>query len=304
VKEGLDDLRRMAVFAAVVEAQSFSEAARRLGLAKSAVSKQISELEQNLGVRLMNRTTRRLNLTEAGERFYQSCARILREAVDATQAVRDLQSQPKGILRVNASVYFGSRYVVPQLARFIQTYPDIHLEIQLVDHYVDLIDDQADLAIRIGRLEDSSLVVRKLASVSTYLCAAPSLLQTHGRPDTPRELERLPAILYTHANSPTRLVIDGADGAESLRLSGSVRTNNGSAILELLRAGVGIGVLPEFFVREDVEAGRLVRLFEDRRVGGDTAVYAVYPHSRHVQTKVRLFVDFLVEAFQSPPWSC
>ncbi|MGF1510921.1 MAG: LysR family transcriptional regulator [Myxococcota bacterium] len=303
MNEGLEGLRHIAVFAAVVEAQSFSEAARRLGLAKSAVSKQIAELEQNLGARLINRTTRKLNLTEAGQRYHLSCVRILKEATDAVHAVQDLQSKPKGTLRLNASTFFGARFVMPELARFMQAFPEVEMEVELIDEYVDLIEDNVDLAIRVGSLEDSSLVARKLASVCQYLVAAPSLIERCGSPSSAEDLERLPWIIYTHHHTPTKLELSHGGQSVSIRMSGRARTNDGSAMLSLTREGAGVCMIPEFFVNEDLRSGRLVRLVPDWTVGRDTAVYAVYPHSRHVQAKVRMFVDFLVDAFQSPPWS-
>ena len=165
--EDIEALRRMAVFAAVVEAQSFSDAARRLGVAKSAVSKQVAELEQSLGVRLMNRTTRRSSLTEAGERFYRSCVRILEEASRATADAQSLQTQPVGTLRLTGPTFFGTRYVVPQVSQFLETYPEINVDLFLTDRHVDMFEENIDLAVRIGRLADSSLVAKKLAEQST-----------------------------------------------------------------------------------------------------------------------------------------
>ena len=236
MREELDELRRMAIFAAVVDAQSFSEAARRLGMAKSAVSKQVSELELALGVRLMNRTTRRLALTEAGERFYGSCSRILAEAVEATQAVRDLQEQPKGTLRLTTSISFGARFVVPHVAEFAESYPEVRFELELTDRYVDLIESNIDLAVRVGSLEDSSLIARKLAPVEMHVVASASMLEAHGTPQTPGDLGTWPAIRYSMRNASPVLCRDGEE--HRLRLApGTMASNNGSAILEFARRG-------------------------------------------------------------------
>ncbi|MEM1022307.1 MAG: LysR family transcriptional regulator [Myxococcota bacterium] len=303
MREELDGLRRMAIFAAVVEAQSFSEAARRMGMAKSAVSKQVSELEHVLGVRLMNRTTRRLSLTEAGERYHQSCTRILREAVEATRAVRSLQTEPVGTLRLNASISFGERFVVPQVVRFMEAYPEIQVELDLIDHYVDMIDDNVDLAIRIGHLEDSSLVARKLAPISIMLVAAPDFFEAHGRPSEPSEVESLPLIRYTENRGRMRVEVAKREARQQLRFPDArVQSNSGASILRLTQAGLGLSLLPDFFVNADLASGRLVRVLPEWDIVPPTAVHAVYPHSRNVQNKVRIFVDFLAEAYRSPPW--
>jgi DNA-binding transcriptional LysR family regulator len=303
LREELDGLRRMAIFAAVVEAESFSEAARRMGMAKSAVSKHVSELEQILGVRLMNRTTRRLSLTEAGQRYQESCARILREAVEATRAVRSLQTKPVGTLRLNASISFGERFIVPEVIRFMKAYPEIHVELDQVDHYVDLVDDHVDLAIRIGHLEDSSLVARKLAPVQLMMVAAPDFFDAQGAPDSPDAVEALPLIRYTENRSRQRIEIARGDDSRHLRLAESrIQANSGASILRLTEAGLGLSLLPDFFVNSSLDAGRLVRVLPDWDVVPPTAVHAVYPHSRNVQNKVRIFVDFLAESFREPPW--
>jgi len=303
VREELDGLRRMAIFAAVVEAESFSEAARRMGMAKSAVSKHVSELEQILGVRLLNRTTRRLSLTEAGQRYHESCARILREAVEATRAVRSLQTEPVGTLRLNAPIHFGERFVVPEVVRFLTAYPEIHVELDLVDHYVDMVDDNVDLAIRIGHLEDSSLVARKLAPVRIMMVSSPDFFAAHDGPDTPEAVDALPLIRYTENRTRQRIEIQRGDETRHLRFAGArIQSNSGGSILRLTEAGLGVSLLPDFFVNASLSEGRLVRVLPDWEVVPPTAVHAVYPHSRNVQNKVRIFVDFLAEAFKAPPW--
>lgn len=303
MNDEVDALRRMAIFAAVVEAQSFSEAGRRLNLAKSAVSKQIAELEQNLGVRLMNRTTRRLNLTEAGERFYQSCSRILEEATQATRAVRDLQDQPLGTLRLNAPVFFGSEYVMPVVARYMRDFTEVQVEVQLEDGYVDLIDAQVDLTVRIGALEDSSLVARKLAPIDMVLVASPELLEERGVPETPDDLGDLPWVAYTLSRSPHRVTLHRNGEPTTLRMSGRLTTNSGSATLRAVEHGLAIAPLPAFYAASSLRAGKLVRLLPEYELQPNLAAYAVYPHTRHVQAKVRVFVDYLVEAFGTPPWA-
>ncbi len=299
----IEELRRMAVFAAVVKAESFSEAARRLGVAKSAVSKQVAELEQSLGVRLMNRTTRNMSLTEAGERFYQSCAKILDETARATSEVRDLQTQPLGTLRLTAPSFFGHAYVVPEVGRFLEKYEQVRIDLLLTDRHVDLFEENVDLAIRIGRLADSSLVAKKLAPVDMLVLASSSYLEAHGRPQEPQDLASHSFIAYTFATAPSRLDAERDGDKQSVRLQSRIKTNSGEAIRSLLRMGHGIGLLPAFYVQEDLEANTLVPILEDWSFQPGTAVFAVYPHRQHVLAKVRLFVESLQGAFNPPPWA-
>jgi DNA-binding transcriptional LysR family regulator len=300
--EDIEGLRRMAVFAAVVEAQSFSDAARRLGVAKSAVSKQVAELEQSLGVRLMNRTTRRSSLTEAGERFYRSCVRILEEASRATADAQSLQSQPVGTLRLTGPTFFGTRYVVPQVSQFLETYPEINVDLFLTDRHVDMFEENIDLAVRIGRLADSSLVAKKLAPVRMLVAASPKLFEAYGRPTSLEAMAELPFITYTHSPAPNRIEARKGEETHTVRVGGRVKTNSGSAMIELLSAGHGLGMLPSFFIEGPIASGALESVLEDWEFQPGTSVFAVYPHRHHVQNKVRLFVDQLQRAFKPPPW--
>jgi len=300
--EDIEGLRRMAVFAAVVEAQSFSDAARRLGVAKSAVSKQVAELEQSLGVRLMNRTTRRSSLTEAGERFYRSCARILEEASRATADVRSLQTQPVGTLRLTGPTFFGTRYVVPRVSEFLEAYPEVNVDLFLTDRQVDMFEENIDLAVRIGRLADSSLVAKKLAPVRMLVAASPRLFERYERPTSLEALADLPFITYTHSPAPNRIEARRGDESVSVRVGGRVKTNSGSAMIELLAAGHGLGMLPSFFIEGQIANGAVEIVLEDWEFQPGTSVFAVYPHRQHVQNKVRLFVDLLQRAFNPPPW--
>lgn len=300
--EDIEGLRRMAVFAAVVEAESFSDAARRLGVAKSAVSKQVAELEQSLGVRLMNRTTRRSSLTEAGERFYQSCVRILEEASRATADVRNLQTQPVGTLKLTAPTFFGTRYVVPEVGRFLAAYPDVNVDLFLTDRHVDMFEENIDLAIRIGRLADSSLVAKKLAPVRMLVAGAPAFFERNERPSDLQALSNLPFIAYTHSPAPYRIEATKDGETQSARIGGRVKTNSGTAMFELLKAGHGVGMLPSFYMEAAIQAGELEVVLDDWEFQPGTSVFAVYPHRQHVQNKVRLFVDQLQGAFTPPPW--
>jgi DNA-binding transcriptional LysR family regulator len=299
-----DNLSRMAIFAAVVEANSFSEAARRLSLSKSAVSKQIAQLETQLGVRLLNRSTRRIGLTEAGQLYYESCARVVAEAEQVERTLGNLQATPLGTLKVNGPIAFGNSHLVPALLEFLAAHPELHAEVTLQDDYINLLEAGVDLAIRIGRLADSSLVARKLAPVRLVVCASPEYLARRGEPTTPEALADHEWLVYTVANPPDRCDLVRGGERHAVRVSGRIRTNSGDVILAAARAGVGIGMMPAFMVAADIRAGRLRELLAGYD-GPQTALYAVYPHSRHVTAKVRLFVDFLAERFAGgSAWEC
>jgi DNA-binding transcriptional LysR family regulator len=298
----MEKLDAMAVFALVVEAASFSGAARALGLSKSAVSKQISRLEDRLGLRLLNRTTRRLSLTEAGAAFYQGCQRVVAEAEAAEQAVTDLASAPRGRLKVNAPMSFGVRHVSPALPEFIARYPELGVELALNDRIVDLVEEGFDVGVRIARLADSSLVARRLAPSRSVLSAAPAYLEAQGTPRRPAELEDHACLLYSYQAAGEAWRLAGPEGERRLKVSGPLRVNNGDAILAAALGGLGIALLPCFICGDDLRAGRLVRVLADWQMAPDSAVSAVYPAARHLSPKVRVFVDFLAERFGGKPY--
>ena len=298
----MDQLDAMAVFARVVEAESFSGAARALGLSKSAVSKQISRLEDRLGLRLLNRTTRRLSLTEGGAAFYQGCQRVVAEAEAAEQAVTHLASAPRGRLRVNAPMSFGVRHVSPALPEFLARYPELAIDLALNDRVVDLVEEGFDVGVRIGRLTDSSLVARRLAPNRAVLSAAPGYLEARGMPRRPEELEGHACLIYSYQAMGEGWRLAGPEGERHFKISGPLRVNNGAAILAAARGGLGVALLPGFICGEDLRAGRLVRVLPDWEAPPDSAVSAVYPAARHLSPKVRVFVDFLAERFGGKPY--
>lgn len=297
----MDDLAGMAVFARVVEASSFTEAARRLGTSKAAVSKQVSRLEERLGARLLNRTTRRLSLTEVGAAFYEHCARIVAEAEEAELAVTRLHAVPRGTLRVDVPVNFGMRYLAPLLPDFMGHYPELAVDITFNDRFIDLVDEGYDLAVRIGHLPDSSLVARKLAESRRVVCASPDYWERHGRPSHPAELAAHNCFGYSYLATRNEWRFRGPDGPIAIRVSGSMHSNNGDALRAAAAAGIGVALVPVFLAPEDLRAGRLepvLEAFEEAPPG----IYAVYPHNRHLSAKVRAFVDYLAGAFDPPPW--
>ncbi len=290
-------LSEIATFVEVVDANGFSAATARLGLSKSAVSKKIARLEERLGSRLLNRTTRRLSLTEAGEAFYSRAAAVVQAAQEAEQAAMDLAANPRGRLRVNAPMSFATAHLAPLIPRFAAAYPDIELEIDLNDRLVDLVEEGYDLAIRIGRLPDSSLVARRLAPSTHVICAAPAFLDAHGLPGKPEDLAGLPGLHYT-LNRGTRLTFTGG---RSVSLATRLRSNNGDLLREAAIGGMGILVSPTFIVWQALGEGRLVELLPGELQQG-SAVHAVWPHRRLTPLKVRAFVDFLAERFGDPPY--
>jgi DNA-binding transcriptional LysR family regulator len=297
-----DQLDTMAAFARIVEAGSFSAAARELGRSKSSVSKRIARLEDRLGVRLLNRTTRRLSLTEAGRSFYEGCRRMLSEAEAAERAVAHLSGAPRGTLRVNVAMSFGVLHVAPALAGFMRRYPELSVELVLDDREVDLVEEGFDLGVRIRALPDSSLIARRLAPSRRFVCAAPSYLEAHGAPEAPEDLPRHACLLYSYQAQRSVWRLGGPAGERRVGVSGRLTANNGGALRNAALAGLGLAFLPSFIVGEDLRRGRLRRVLPDWRDADDIAVHAVYPAGRNLSPKVRVFVDHLAERFGPEPY--
>lgn len=296
----LDELE---TFVKVVEVESFSEAARQLGISKSYVSKHISRLEDRLGARLLNRTTRQLTLTDVGARFYERCVSIIEQLEEAQVEVADLQSAARGTLRVSVPMSFGIRHLAPAVAQFMRQHSELTVEMMFSDRPVNIVDEGFDVAVRIGVLKDSSLHARKLATTRSVTVASPDYVERRGAPRHPSELKEHACLRYTYLSSGTMWRYLDAQGQEfSVKIDGPMLTNNGDANFEAACAGVGVATLPDFFVNEALEDGRLVRLFEDWSHPLDLGIWALYPHNRHLSAKVRLFVDFLVETFSVPRW--
>jgi DNA-binding transcriptional LysR family regulator len=295
-------LDSMEAFARVAETGSFSEAARRLGSSKSAVSRQIAALETALGARLLYRTTRALTLTETGQRYYESVSRILGEIEEADRAVGQLQSTPRGILPVAAPVSFGLLHLAEALPAFLAQCPHVEMDVVTSDRFVDLIEEGFDLAIRLGRLLESSLVARKLAPMRSAICASPAYLAAHGTPDTPDALEGHSCLCYSNLSRAEEWRFVTAEGRPwRVEIKGRLRVNNGDLLRSAALAGLGIVNLPTFLIGPDIKAGRLVSLL-DAHIPQDRGIYAVYPHARHLPAKTRVFIDFLAERFATPNW--
>jgi DNA-binding transcriptional LysR family regulator len=298
----MQDLERMVIFARVVETRSFSEAARRMNLSKSLVSKRITQLERSVGARLLNRTTRAMSLTEAGAVFYEHCARIVEELEAAKRAVSHLHAEPRGLLRVSASVAFGTMHIAPALADFLPAHPDLQIDMEIKDRFVDLADERFDVAIRIAREPSQNLVARRLATVKRKVCATPGSFERHGVPETPQDLEGHNCLTYTSFDPEGPWRFKGPDGRMiSVTASGNLRLNDDEALSEAVLKGLGIALLPTFIVGRDLQAGRLRSVLPDY-VPAERHIFAVYLPTRHVSAKVRAFIDFLVERFGPEPY--
>jgi len=299
----MDRLAAIEAFVRVAECGSFSQAAQRLHASKSVVSRQVGALEADLGVRLLHRTTRALTLTEAGRSYFERASRILADLEEANASVGHLQAMPRGRLRVNAPMSFGFLHLAPAVPDFLGRYPDVEVEMTMNDRYVDLVEEGFDVAVRIGNLDDSSLVARRLAPSRRVVCAAPDYLARHGAPASPDDLKHHECLCYSNVGLPQAWRFHTADGRPWLvDVNGRLHANNGDALRAAALKGLGCAILPTFIVGGDLQSGALVAVLESF-VPQDSAVHAVYPHSRHLSPKVRAFVDFLAERFgPSPYW--
>lgn len=293
----LPDLEGLAIFAKVAQLRSFAAAAAELNLSKATVSKAIGRLESRLRVRLLNRTSRRFALTEAGQQLAGRAAGILSESEAAEDDILGQAAAPRGLIRLAAPLSFGVRYLAPLLPEFFTRYPDITIDLQMSDAVADLVGEGFDAAIRIAALPDSTLVARTLCPMPRFLVAAASYLRRHGKPRHPLELAEHPCIAYARGKSAeTWTFKNDAGESASVRPSGCLRTNNGDAILPLLRAGIGIGMLPEFLVREDLAAGTLDRILPEWQLPAG-AVHWVTPARALRPKRVDILGAFFAEKF-------
>jgi DNA-binding transcriptional LysR family regulator len=295
----MDPVSGMAAFARVVEANGFTSAARALGLSKASVSKLVARLEDRLGVRLLNRSTRRLGLTEAGRDYYERARRILAEVEEAEQSAASRQANPRGQLRVNAPVTFGQTHLAPLLPRFMRRYPQVHVDMVLNDRFVDLIEEGFDLAVRVAELPSSSLIARRLCDAPHVAAAAPAYLKARGIPKHPNDLMHHDCLIYSYLATGEEWRFIEAGKSFGVRVSGPLRANNGDVLRHAAVAGLGIVYGPDFVVSEALASGALVKLLEGWCTR-DAGVYAVYPPGRPLGAKLRVFVDFLAETMGKP----
>ncbi|MEM6466380.1 MAG: LysR family transcriptional regulator [Pseudomonadota bacterium] len=294
----MDRLSEMEAFVCVVDQGGFTDAARKLGISKSAVSKHISALETRLGVRLLNRTTRRVNPTDIGLAYYDQAQSVLSTADAADQMVTAMQSAPKGNLRISVPVNFGTTQVSPIMGDFLRTYPDLSVEMVLEDRYVELVSEGFDLAIRIGRLEDSSLKARKLAETHVKLVASPRYLQGHGVPQRLEDLSEHHLLHYSMLSTGNYWRMKTRTGEERhVRVGGPLTANNGESLKHAAIASLGIAQLPSFILGQSLQTGELTEVLPDLEAD-PLGIYAVYPDGRFIQPKLRALIDHLAVALK------
>ncbi len=298
----MDKLEAMNALVKVVASGSYAEAARRLGLTRSAVSKGVMELEQMLGARLLDRTTRRVTPTEAGLAYYERCMAILAQIEETETQVSRLHDEPKGILKVNAPMTFGTLYLGKAIADFMVRYGDLKVELTLTDRFIDPLEEGADITVRIGALVDSSLIARRIAPARLVLVASPEYLQKHGTPQVPADLINHRCLSYGHTTSMQRWHLTERGQPISVSIGSCMSSNNGDALRDAAVRGIGISSLPTFIVGEDISAGRLKVVLPDNRPA-DLTIHALYAPNRYLAAKTRVFIDFLIERFgKNPSW--
>lgn len=296
------DLNDILVFTKVVETRSFTGAAEQLGLPKSTVSRKLAQLEERLGVRLVQRTTRKLALTEIGEAYYERCARIVGDLAAAEQLVTDMQSTPRGRVRVTAPIDLSMRHLGAICARFVAAHPDVNVELEASDRVADLIEEGFDVAVRFGTLQESTLIARRLCKIETLLVAAPAYLARRGAPAIVDDLEEHERVLFTPSPRVQSWTLVHGDATYEFGRPVRFSSNNVGAARDAVLAGAGIALLAEFMVADDIAAGRLVPVLRDWRSRAIDA-HAVYPARQNLPPRLSLFLDHLARALDPVPWA-
>lgn len=298
----MNEFSQIKTFVALVESRSISKAAEKMDIAVSAVSRRLKELESNLGVQLIQRTTRKMHITEVGDTFYRRCARLLDDFEEAKQEASHTVTALSGTLKIATPLSFGVAHLSPAIAAFMHLHPQIKIDLDMSDRRIDLVEEGLDLAIRIGTLEDSSLMARKLASVRHVVCASPDFFNRYGTPQTPQDLAELPALCYGNLDQPdTWHYRDKNNKPAKVKVALRMRATNGDALVEAAVAGLGILCEPSFIVHGAVERGVLIPALTDYQWYAMN-IYAVYPQTRHVPARVRAFIDFLASHFGEMPY--
>lgn len=296
------DLNDIVVFTKVVETKSFTGAAELLGLPKSTVSRKLAQLEERLGVRLVQRTTRKLALTDIGQAYYDRCSRIVADVAAAEQLVTDMQSTPRGRLRITAPVDISMRYLGTIIADFLATHADINIELEATDRIVDLIEEGFDLAVRFGTLPESTLIARRLCSISGVMCASPAYLARRGAPTTIEELDDHDRVLFTPSPRTQSWILTHGEQVYEFGRPARFASNNVGAVHEAVAAGAGIALLTDFIVASDCERGALAYVLPDW-TGRAIEVNAVYPARQNLPPRLSLFLEHLAKSLASPPWA-
>lgn len=280
-------------FVAVAETENFTAAAKKLGISTAQVSRQVSALEARLSTKLFYRTTRKVSTTEAGQIYYQHCRQVLDSLEEAERTMTNLQLVPRGQLRLTAPVTFGEKIIAPLVNDFVLRYPELEIQLNLTNQKLDLVAGGYDLAVRLGKLEDSSMMAKRLSSRTLYVCASPEYLSTYGAPHSLAELEQhnclqgnLDYWRFQEKGKP-----------HNIRIKGNIKCDSGWALLDAAQKGIGIVQLPDYYVQPFLASGQLVSLLEHYQ-GADDGIWGIYPHNRHMSPKVRMLLDYLSESLQ------
>jgi DNA-binding transcriptional LysR family regulator len=299
----MDHITRVGVFIEVVKNESFAGAARSLGLTGPAISKQVQSLEENLGVRLLNRTTRHVSLTEEGAVYFNRARKALEDLGEAEQQIRELRAYPMGKLKINAPMSFGSQFLTKPIAEFAKQHTHVNLEVDFSDRWVDVVAEGYDVVIRITSPKDSNLVARKLAPCPLVLCASEELINDRGFPESADELENFPAVVYNrHAAKEVWSYIDLAGKKGSATLNRKFAANTAEMQVDACLAGIGVSVLPIFSAHQYIKSGRLVRILPELKTEPERGIYAMYPQNRYLSTRTRLFIEWLSKASEDFTW--
>ena len=296
----MDKLTSIKAFTRVVQHGSFAAAARELRLSRSAVSKYVIDLEQALGVQLLVRTTRSASPTENGQAYYERCVAILADLEEADLAVTRLQAEPRGMLRVNAPMSFGTLHLGAAIADFMKKYPALHIQLILSDQQIDPVQEGFDVTLRIAELASSSLVARKIAPARRVICAAPAYLAQRGTPQHPNDLRDHDCLAYGHLATGNQWKLTGTDGDHWIRIPWTLCSNNAEVLCAAAVRGQGIALLPTFIAGADLQEGSLRSILTDY-AAPEISIYAIYPETRHLSVKVRVFIDFLIDRFGGRP---
>ncbi|HHJ38741.1 MAG: LysR family transcriptional regulator [Methylothermaceae bacteria B42] len=298
----MDKLTSMKVFATVAKSGSFAAAAKDLGISRAMATKHVMHLENALGVRLLNRTTRRISLTEAGASYLERCQQILEDIEETELAVTQLHTEPQGLLRISTPPFFGTFHLAPTIAAYLEQYPKVRVDLMVRGGTVDVVSEGLDLAIRLGELPDSSLIARKLASSPRIVCGAPAYFEKHGIPKTPLDLKQHNCLINWGFEPHDQWKFNGPDGEPIVvKVSGTMQANTADPLRMASIHGLGIVVLPTYIVGQDLRKERLQAVLEDYALPS-MDIYAVYPHRRHLSAKVRTFLDFLAERLHPIPY--
>lgn len=297
----MDSLDGLKTVIAVVETGSFTSASERLMISKALVSKYVGEVEEKLGVRLFNRTTRRLALTDAGKTYYERALPLVEEYEELLDSVTGEQSTPKGNLKISVPVTFGEMQLSPIISKFLKAYPDIQINIQLTDRRIDMLEEGVDVVIRIGGVDDSNMVARQINTYPLVLCASPDYLKEHGYPKKPSDITNHACIIDSNFRIGKQWPLVSPDGTvEIIEVTSKIAANSPRAVMEIAKSGGGIALIPGFIVKDTIAEGLLLEVLSGYSTL-EFGLFAIFPHRRYLSKKIRCFIDFLIDEFSSNP---